>query len=127
MYVLCCRNWFSACYSRRWADTDELQVLRYSALVFGIFYGFQHQRTLYAQSHASHAQAEFKRKEDLIEKARLEWKKKTMSQASKKGDDSTWHAARDGYTAADTTTVITDPEDKNFDLEAYLQKMAADN
>lgn len=26
-----------------------------------------------------------------------------------------------------TITVITDPDDKNFDLEAYLQKVAADS
>lgn len=96
-------------------------------MAFGIFYGFQHQRSLNAQSHAAHAQAEFKRKEDLIEKARLEWKKKTMPQASKKGDDSTWNATQKVGTRADMIIVITDPEDKNFDLEAYLQKMAADN
>lgn len=69
------------------------QVLRYSALVFGIFYGFSHQRTITAQSHASHAQAEWKHKEDLIQKAKLEWKKK-QDPSSFKGDDG---ACGDGY------------------------------
>lgn len=63
-------------------------MLRYSALIFGIFYGFQHQRTITAQNHAAHAQAEWRNKESLIEKAKLEWKKKQNPQ-SFKGDDGT--------------------------------------
>lgn len=68
-------------------------MLRYSALVFGIFYGFSHQRTITAQNHASHVQAEWRHKEDLIQKAKLEWKKK-QNPGSFKGDDG---ASRDDY------------------------------
>lgn len=71
--------------------SNTVQVLRYSALVFGIFYGFSHQRTITAQNHASHIQAEWRHKEDLIQKAKLEWKKKQNPQ-SFKGDDGTLNA-----------------------------------
>lgn len=62
-------------------------MLRWSALAVGIFYGFSHQRTITAQNHAAHAQAEWKHKEDLIQKAKLEWKKKQNPSAFTKGDD----------------------------------------
>lgn len=62
-------------------------MLRWSALAAGIFYGFSHQRTITAQNHAAHAQAEWKHKEDLIQKAKLEWKKKQNPSAFTKGDD----------------------------------------
>lgn len=54
------------------------KVLRYSALLFGIFYGFSHQRTIYANNKASHVENEYKHRESLIEKAKLEWKKKSL-------------------------------------------------
>ena len=63
------------------------KVLRWSALAVGIFYGFSHQRSITAQNHAAHAQAEWKHKEDLIQKAKLEWKKKQNPGAFTKGDD----------------------------------------
>ena len=62
-------------------------MLRWSALAVGIFYGFSHQRSITAQNHAAHAQAEWKHKEDLIQKAKLEWKKKQNPGAFAKGDD----------------------------------------
>ncbi|KAK5940828.1 F1F0 ATP synthase subunit e, mitochondrial [Knufia obscura] len=93
------------------STSQGANVLRWSALAFGIFYGFSHQRTINSQNHAAHAQAEWKHKEDLIQKAKLEWKKKQNPSAFTKGDDG----------------VVTDPEDKNFDLEAYLQKISADH
>lgn len=59
------------------------QVLRYSALLFGIFYGFSHQRTITANNKASHVEHEYKHKESLIEKAKLEWKKKNLPPEAK--------------------------------------------
>lgn len=74
-----------------------MQVLRWSALVFGVFYGFSHQRTINAQSQAAHASAEWKHKEQLIEKAKLEWKKKTSPQStSSEGNGMLLILARDG-------------------------------
>ena len=66
-----------------------LKVLRYSALLFGIFYGFQHQRSLDSAAAQSHKAHEYQKKTDLIEKAKLEWKKKSMPAQSKtEGGDS---------------------------------------
>lgn len=62
-----------------------MQVLRYSALLAGVFYGFSHQRTIYSSNAASHAQAEYQHKVDLIQKAKLEWAKKTLPPQSKTG------------------------------------------
>lgn len=68
-------------------EADLTKVLRWSALATGIFYGFSHQRTITAQNHAAHVQAEWKHKEDLIQKAKLEWKKKQNPGAFPKADD----------------------------------------
>jgi len=68
---------------------DFLQVLRYSALIVGVFYGFSHQRSITANNAAAHAQAEYQHKVDLIHKAKLEWAKKTLPpQAKTASDDS---------------------------------------
>jgi F-type H+-transporting ATP synthase subunit e len=63
--------------------TNSAQVLRYSALIFGVLYGFQHQRSITSQTKAAHAQAEYQHKSDLIQKAKLEWAKKTLPPESK--------------------------------------------
>ena len=68
-------------------SANQKQVLRWSALAFGVFYGFSHQRSIKSQNHAAHAQAEYKHKEDLIEKAKLEFKKKQNPQAYTQGGD----------------------------------------
>jgi hypothetical protein len=52
--------------------------LRYSALFFGVIYGFSHQRTLNASARAAHAENEYKHKESIIQKAKLEFAKKNM-------------------------------------------------
>ncbi|EXJ77980.1 hypothetical protein A1O3_09139 [Capronia epimyces CBS 606.96] len=93
------------------STSQGVNVLRYSALLAGIFYGFSHQRTITARTAAAHEQAEYQHKLDLIEKAKLEWAKKTLPpQAKTAGGD-----------------IITDPNDKNFDLEAYLTKLFAES
>ncbi|MCJ1363509.1 hypothetical protein MMC16_002616 [Acarospora aff. strigata] len=90
--------------------TSGVNVLRYSALAFGVFYGFYHQRSLSAQLKANEINREFEHKENLIQKAKAEYTKKTMpSQSKTAGGD-----------------VITDPNDSNFDLEAYLTMKMAD-
>ena len=62
---------------------NTLQVLRYSALLFGIFYGFTHQRTITSNAEASKTQAAYAHKESLIEKAKAEWVKKTLPEEKK--------------------------------------------
>ncbi len=59
------------------------QVLRYSALIFGVAYGFQHQRTITSNARAAHANAEYQHKVDLISKAKLEWAKKSLPPEAK--------------------------------------------
>ena len=59
------------------------QVLRYSALAFGVFYGFYHQRSLTAQLKMNEINREYQHKESLIQQAKAEYTKKTMPPQSK--------------------------------------------
>lgn len=52
------------------------QVLRYTALGLGVFYGFTHQRKLSAQAKIRQAENEYHHKEALIMQAKAEWAKK---------------------------------------------------
>jgi hypothetical protein len=67
-------------------NTNCSQVLRYSALLFGIFYGFSHQRTINANAKAAHAEHEYKHKEALIQKAKAEFAKKNLPPQAKAAD-----------------------------------------
>ncbi|KAL6250649.1 F1F0 ATP synthase subunit e, mitochondrial [Rhinocladiella similis] len=93
------------------STSQGVNVLRWSALVAGIFYGFSHQRTITANTAAAHAQAEYQHKVDLIQKAKAEWAKKNLPPQAKTASGD----------------IITDPNDKNFDLEAYLTKLSAES
>lgn len=63
--------------------TIRPQVLRYSALAFGVFYGFTHQRSITANVNAAAAKREFEHKKHLIEQAKAEFsKKKNPTQAN---------------------------------------------
>ena len=53
------------------------KVLRYSALIFGIGYGFTHQSSITATSKSNQIEAGYRKREDLILKAKSEWAKKT--------------------------------------------------
>lgn len=59
------------------------QVLRYSALVAGLVYGFYHQSSITAGIKRAEADREYARQERLIEQAKAEWKKKTQPQDAK--------------------------------------------
>jgi hypothetical protein len=69
-----------------------LQVLRYSALAAGVFYGLYHQATLSASAKLSAINREYEHKQSLIEKAKAEYSKKNMP-ADKKTEsgDSTFY------------------------------------
>jgi hypothetical protein len=125
------------------AHIDQSQVLRYSALLFGVFYGFTHQRTLYANSKAVHAEHEYKHKEALIQKAKAEFAKKNLPQHLKTADGGgesldqfngichSWLSSSPSDPKRHLLTcpfiVITNPDDKNFDLEAYLNYVSAES
>ena len=51
----------------------HLQVLRYSALGFGVFYGATHKYTLKSADHAAQEKHEYEQKQHQIESARQAW------------------------------------------------------
>ncbi|KAI9798882.1 MAG: hypothetical protein M1833_004385 [Piccolia ochrophora] len=91
-------------------STSGVNVLRYSALITGIVYGFYHQASLKAQQKIAAIDRDYEQKSRLIEQAKAEYVKKTMPPEKK--------TAGGG--------IITDPNDSKFDLEAYLTMKMAD-
>ncbi|RDW84402.1 hypothetical protein BP6252_01992 [Coleophoma cylindrospora] len=85
-----------------------VNVLRYSALGAGIFYGIYHQASLSASAKLAAIDREYKHKQSLIEQAKAEYAKKNLPAETK-------------TTGGD---LITDPMDSRFDLEAYLNSLA---
>ncbi|KAK5722930.1 F1F0 ATP synthase subunit e, mitochondrial [Elasticomyces elasticus] len=88
--------------------SSGVNVLRWSALVFGVFYGFSHQNAIYNKDKIVASQHEWDRKQSLIDQAKQEWRKKNDPSSGKNG-------------------VISDPENPKFDLEAYLNDVHARN
>ncbi|KAI0018514.1 ATP synthase E chain-domain-containing protein [Xylariomycetidae sp. FL0641] len=86
-----------------------VNVLRYSALAFGVFYGFTHQRSITASQKAAAAEREFQHKQELIQQAKAQYAKSkqpaTANQAKESGG------------------LNQDPMSPNFDLEAYLNAL----
>ncbi|KAF1911550.1 ATP synthase E chain-domain-containing protein [Ampelomyces quisqualis] len=78
-----------------------VNVLRWSALGFGVFYGAYHQLSLKAQDKASASKKEWEHKESLIRQAKQEWAKSHPAPQPKSG-------AR------------ADPKDPNADLNTLL-------
>ena len=58
------------------------QVLRYSALCFGVLYGFYHQRTITTTQRSAAAQHEWERKEKLISDAKKAYAKSKQQPAA---------------------------------------------
>ncbi|KAJ5902376.1 hypothetical protein N7495_002904 [Penicillium taxi] len=88
--------------------SQGVNVLRYSALVAGLVYGVYHQSSITSQTKRAEIEHEYARKERLIEQAKAEWKKRTTPQ----------------QTQTQTSSLVTDISDPNFDLEAFLQAKA---
>ncbi|KAL2890065.1 atp synthase subunit e [Ceratocystis lukuohia] len=86
------------------SSATTLNVLRWSSLAFGVFYGFTHQRAIRSEEKAAAAKHEYEHKESLIAKAKAEYaKNKNPAPASSQSVD------------------FTDP---NFDFEAFFNNMA---
>ncbi|KAJ5166594.1 uncharacterized protein N7482_005375 [Penicillium canariense] len=94
------------------ASTQGVNVLRYSALVAGLVYGVYHQSSLNSSAKRTEIEHEYARKERLIEQAKAEWKKKTQPKQE---------------TSTQSSGLITNFEDPNFDLEAFLLAKAKEN
>ncbi|KAL1957997.1 hypothetical protein VTO42DRAFT_5209 [Malbranchea cinnamomea] len=88
------------------ATSQGVNVLRYSALFAGIFYGFYHQSSLNAQAKEAQIEREYNRKLSLIEQAKAAYAKKNSPPKEPESG------------------VITDPNDSRFDLEAFLKMKA---
>lgn len=68
---------------------DNVQVLRWSALGLGVFYGFTHQRSITSAQKAEHAKHEYEQKEKLIQRAKAEYAAKS-NPAAASADDGTY-------------------------------------
>ena len=64
------------------ANAFWIQVIRYTALGVGIFYGFYHQSKLQSREKIRQAETEYHRKEKLIMQAKAEWAKKNQPKTS---------------------------------------------
>ncbi|KAF3769250.1 hypothetical protein M406DRAFT_337503 [Cryphonectria parasitica EP155] len=91
--------------------TSGVNVLRYSALAFGVFYGFTHQRSINATQRAAAEKREYEHKQQLIEKAKAEFAKKNSPAAA----------------ASTTGGLNQDPMSANFDLEAFFNALVKEN
>ncbi|RFU80908.1 atp synthase e chain domain-containing [Trichoderma arundinaceum] len=135
-------------------SSTGVNVLRWSALAFGVFYGFSHQRTITTTQRAQHAQHEYEQKQKLIDQAKAEYaKKKNPSVASADDgmhirDAMAWHLpplsrgvtlaargegggtmrmARFRAGKANSGIVVTDVNSPDFDLEKFLLKVAKES
>ncbi|KAF4983483.1 hypothetical protein FZEAL_1106 [Fusarium zealandicum] len=125
-----------------------VNVLRWSALGVGIFYGFTHQRAITSAQKAEHATHEYEKKEKLISQAKAEFAKKNNPTLAS-GDSGTCPPAqppspplapeqlREAFRISqadapkrpqtNTGLVVTDPADPKFDLEKLLLKVAKES
>lgn len=71
------------------------QVLRYSALGAGIFYGFYHQAKLTTASKLAAIDREYERKQSLINQAKAEFTKKNAPASSKTSGGGTLNPGND--------------------------------
>ncbi|KAI1180587.1 ATP synthase subunit E [Nemania sp. FL0916] len=84
------------------STSSGINVLRYSALAFGVFYGFTHQRSITASQRVANAQKEYEHKQHLIEQAKAAYTKSKTPATTEK------------------SPLDQDPMDPKFDLEAYM-------
>ncbi|KAK3341227.1 ATP synthase E chain-domain-containing protein [Lasiosphaeria hispida] len=91
------------------STTSGVNVLRYSALCLGVFYGFYHQRSLSTAQQTVAAKREYEHKQDLINKAKEAY-------AKSKAPASATPAATSGG-------LNQDPMGPNFDLESYFDAL----
>ncbi|KAJ3481391.1 hypothetical protein NLG97_g7832 [Lecanicillium saksenae] len=120
-----------------------VNVLRWSALAGGVFYGFSHQRTITATQKADHIKHEYEKKQSLINQAKAEYAKTHKPAVTAAADDGafcgitsmpaslpTAMPTRDLTTTQHMLTdtiVVTDVNSPSFDLEKFLTKVAKEN
>ncbi|MCJ1268675.1 hypothetical protein MMC22_008563 [Lobaria immixta] len=113
--------------------SSGVNVLRFSALGFGVAYGIWHQSTLTAKAKHNQIQREYQHQLSLTEKAKKEYAKKVSPEVE--GDLVAWgragvstlkRSSAEEWFGWEVAGVITDPDDSRFDLEAYLNMKAAE-
>ncbi|KAF9447029.1 hypothetical protein P691DRAFT_803036 [Macrolepiota fuliginosa MF-IS2] len=82
--------------------SSTVNVVRYTALFSGIFYGWYHRRTLQAEHNKHQIEHAIHNRERLVAEAKEAWKRK--------------------QDASKDTTVVADPDDPRFDLEKLIAK-----
>ncbi|KAK4463141.1 ATP synthase E chain-domain-containing protein [Cladorrhinum samala] len=87
--------------------SSGVNVLRYSALGLGIFYGFTHQRTIHATDAAVAAKREYEHKQQLINKAKAEYAKKNAPATA----------------STSSNSASFDIDNPSFDLDAFLKTL----
>ncbi|KAL9086701.1 MAG: hypothetical protein Q9165_007020 [Trypethelium subeluteriae] len=112
------------------STSSGVNVLRYSALVFGVFYGFTHQRSITSRDKKDAVNREWERKTDLIAQAKAEYTKQHTPQESKTASGGRMFPRKYHQSipwSLIEKIVITNPEDPKFDLEAYLNMVDAES
>ncbi|KAI1115166.1 ATP synthase E chain-domain-containing protein [Nemania sp. NC0429] len=92
------------------STTSGVNVLRYSALAVGIFYGFTHQRSITTSQRAAAAKREYEHKQHLIDQAKAEYSKSKNPPVA---------------ASSEKSGLNQDPMDPKFDLEAYMNALVA--
>lgn len=80
--------------------SSTVNVVRYTALLSGVAFGWYHRRSLQAAHDTHKLKDATHQREKLITEAKQAWKRKQE--------------------ASSDTTLITDPEDPHFDLERLI-------
>lgn len=117
-----------------------MQVFRWSALAFGVFYGFSHQSAIYSSDKKAAAQHEWDRKVKLIDDAKAKYAEKSRPGSGDGGESHVVirafgflaHQREETLASEEQHTnppspVITNPEDPKFDLEKYLNKVSKES
>ncbi|KAF8604909.1 hypothetical protein BDV93DRAFT_522198 [Ceratobasidium sp. AG-I] len=86
--------------------SPTVNVVRYTALAGGIFYGIAHRRTLQTRLDSQRAHEEELRHERLINEAKEAWRRK---------NDPSY------------ANLITDPEDPKFDAEKLIARFESES
>ncbi|KAG7293306.1 hypothetical protein NEMBOFW57_003352 [Staphylotrichum longicolle] len=90
------------------SSKSGVNVLRYSVLGLGIFYGFSHQRSINAAQKAAETQREYEHKQQLINKAKEAYAKSKQPAAA---------------STSATSGLNQDLNSPNFDLEAFFEAL----
>ncbi|KAK6441210.1 F1F0 ATP synthase subunit e, mitochondrial [Oleoguttula sp. CCFEE 5521] len=82
-----------------------VNVLRWGALVFGVFYGFSHQTAISTKDKLTADKHEYERKQKLIADAKAAWQRKNAPSSG-------------------TSQESLSLDDPRFDIEAYMKDIA---